>query len=133
MADGYVSLGVESLADEVEKAVMTTIRFNHRASLDLLKKAGQKARLYLSKKSPSRHDDGYISGWHTKTARDDDGYAEIVVYQKKKPGLTHLLEFGHEMFIAGVDQGRRVPAHPHIADAFAEGAEVLLKARVDNP
>ena len=55
----------------------------------------------------------------------------VRVYNDAKPSLTHLLEFGHEKWVHGVDTGGRVPARPHIADAADRGAEAVMEAMRD--
>lgn len=60
-------------------------------------------------KSTSPHKSGdYSRGWTSR--KDALGY---VIYNAKKPGLTHLLENGH---VTRNQYGtwKRTPAHPHI-------------------
>lgn len=67
----------------------------------------------------------YASGWSAK--KEGHGY---VVYNKKAPGLTHLLEHGH---VTRNKKGTfgRTPAHVHIApveqQAVKEYEETLRK------
>lgn len=62
-----------------------------------IKKLQQKSRKKTGK---------YAKGWDEKTINDTD----IVIYNKKKPGLTHLLEKGHAK-----RGGGRVSEFTHIA------------------
>lgn len=66
----------------------------------------------------------YAAGWHS-TTEEDMGHITVVVHNTSKPGLTHLLEKGHEKFIHGVDTGTRVRAYPHIEPAYEVGADKL--------
>lgn len=60
-------------------------------------------------KSTSPHESGdYSRGWTSR--KDALGY---VIYNAKKPGLTHVLENGH-VTRNQFGTWRRTPAHPHI-------------------
>lgn len=52
----------------------------------------------------------YKDGWASKVERENAVSIDIKVYNKKKPGLTHLLEKGHAK-----RGGGRVSGTPHIA------------------
>lgn len=69
----------------------------------------------------------YASGWRMETDYNHFGGYYVRVNNVTKPSLTHLLEFGHEKWIHGVDTGERVPAYPHIEKAYEAGAEAILK------
>lgn len=69
----------------------------------------------------------YAAGWSKTTEKDGIGFVKVVIHNKKKPGLTHLLEKGHEKWIHGVDTGERVPAYPHIESAYEVGADRLRR------
>lgn len=51
----------------------------------------------------------YADGWSVKYIRGMNGKFTFVVHNKNKPGLTHLLEKGHQL-----RQGGRARAIPHI-------------------
>ena len=53
---------------------------------------------------------GYQKGWAVKKTSAKAGQVSITVYNRKKPGLTHLLEKGHAK-----RGGGRVAGQPHIA------------------
>ena len=55
---------------------------------------------------------GYQKGWSVKKTSAKAGQVIITVYNRKKPGLTHLLEKGHAK-----RGGGRVAGQPHIAPA----------------
>ena len=55
---------------------------------------------------------GYQKGWAVKKTSAKAGQVSITVYNRKKPGLTHLLENGHAK-----RGGGRVAGQPHIAPA----------------
>lgn len=68
----------------------------------------------------------YAAGWGYETELGV-GHVKVTVHNKKKPGLTHLLEKGHEKFVDGVDTGERVRAYPHIEPAYEVGADRLRR------
>lgn len=68
----------------------------------------------------------YAAGWGYETELGV-GHVKVTVRNKEKPGLTHLLEKGHEKFVSGVDTGERVRAYPHIEPAYEVGADRLRR------
>ena len=93
-------------------------------------KGGRECVRQLQATSPS--DSGeYAQGWRSKPEPAAFGGYYVRVYNDAKPSLTHLLEFGHEKWVHGVDTGGRVPARPHIADAADRGAEAVMEAMRD--
>lgn len=74
------------------------------------REASQKLRGTSPKKTGE-----YASGWGSKQIDDKTA----VSYNKKMPGLTHLLEKGHVIRNKKGDFGR-APAHPHIAPVAEE-------------
>ena len=63
---------------------------------------------------------GYQKGWAVKKTSEKTGQVSITVYNRTKPGLTHLLEKGHAK-----RGGGRVSARPHIAAAEEAGIKKL--------
>ena len=69
----------------------------------------------------------YNAGWTSSIEREKASAIGIQVYNRKKPGLTHLLEKGHAK-----RGGGRVAGIPHIAPAEQQAVkeyEKRLKAR----
>lgn len=64
----------------------------------------------------------YEKGWKAYKYKPADGHVEAVVANKNAPGLTHLIENGHELFVYGRDTGRRTHARPHIKEAYENAA-----------
>jgi len=64
----------------------------------------------------------YEKGWTAYKYRLKDGHVEAVVANKNAPGLTHLIEKGHEKFVYGRDTGTRTRARPHIRTAYEHSA-----------
>lgn len=70
----------------------------------------------------------YKDGWGEKVISENATSVKVTVYNKKKPGLTHLLEKGHAK-----RGGGRVAGIPHIAPAeqlAINEYETKLKARL---
>ena len=64
----------------------------------------------------------YEKGWKAYKHEMRDGHVEAVVANKNAPGLTHLIEKGHEKFVYGRDTGERTKARPHIREAYERSA-----------
>ena len=101
MANGSVAVQMAQLLDEVNKDVEKSAKTNIQR---IAKESVQK----LKNTSPSKTGE-YASGWGTKKQGD----ADVVVYNRTAPGLTHLLENGHVIRNKKGTYGR-APAHKHI-------------------
>ena len=74
------------------------------------------------KAHPDRPEHLYEKGWVAYKHKMVDGHVEAVVANKNAPGLTHLIEKGHEKFVYGHDTGERTKARPHIKQAYEHSA-----------
>lgn len=85
--------------------------------IEKAQKAAAKAAIRTIKaKAPG--DGEYARGWKQKTEKTRTGVV-TTVYQGEKPGLPHLLEFGHAKV-----NGGRTRAFPHIAPAETEAMRI---------
>lgn len=88
-------------------------------ALQAAKKAAHETGLKVKKDLKARSRaygwKNYAKGWSMRT--DETG---ITIYNKLMPGLTFLLEFGHDVIRKGVKVGR-TKAYPHIKPAEATG------------
>lgn len=77
------------------------------------KKLAKQSEKELKKNSPRSKKDGdhYADGWTTKDTSKYAGRIDISIYNKKKPGLTHLLEDG----FLNARTGRYFHGKKHIA------------------
>ena len=100
MADSF-SVQMSEIFNEVEKIAKESMVRNVNG---VAKEAAQK----LKNTSPKKTGE-YSSGWATKK----QGETDVVVYNQKAPGLTHLLENGHVIRNKKGTFGR-ASAHKHI-------------------
>lgn len=147
-----VVVAPDNFAEAVHKMIEDNIEANEVVMREDVKRAGKVAAEWLRKNAPydsaakikskknvnrgQRKKEGthYRDGW-TSYFSDKMAFLHLctaTVATKHEPNLTHLLEFGHEMFIHGHDTGKRVPAYPHISKAYDIGKKVLESAKVDN-
>jgi hypothetical protein len=106
---------VDDLAGEIVLAVKTYTEEVGAAIEEAVRETAQALAADLRETSPK--DTGeYAKGW---TARKE-GPGRYVVYNKKKPQLTHLLEHGHAK-----SSGGRVEGRPHIKPAEERHAPQL--------
>lgn len=78
---------------------------------EAVKKAGKAGAKALQANSP-RKSGGYAGGWTSQEQKTRVG-STTVIYNGKKPGLAHLLEYGHAVVRKGKTVGR-ANEHPHI-------------------
>lgn len=120
------------IASEITKALQD---YSNEVALAVdkeAKKAASKLARELRDTSPRRNHSRkhYADGWKQRQTEKSKTVSEYTVYNADKPGLTHLLEFGHA--INGGTQ--RVKAYPHIAQAeekavnnFVEQVEKVIE------
>jgi hypothetical protein len=105
-------VGVGELAGAVDQILE---EYGNQALSAIMKaapRAARKARTALKETSPvGSHSRHYNAGWTVQTQGARSGLGiRVVVHNKTKPGLTHLLEHGHVL-----RNGGRASARPHIA------------------
>ena len=107
MAEG-IEIQIGQILDEYERLADSVVE---KASRKTARDAVQK----LKNTSPKRSGE-YASGWTSR--KQGKG---MVVYNRKAPGLTHLLENGHVVRNKYGTFGR-APAHKHIAPVADEAS-----------
>ena len=81
---------------------------------EAVKKAAKEGVNALKANSPrkAKNGGGYAGGWTSKEEKTRLG-STTIIYNGKKPGLAHLLEYGHAVIRKDVHVGDADP-HPHI-------------------
>lgn len=112
MASGRRLVGIGDLAGEV----MNILSEFTEACTEDVKKAAVDVAKDAKKKLQSNSPEGkgsrkghYKDGWTYSVEKDSAYQIGVTVHNKKKPGLTHLLEKGHAK-----RGGGRVEGNPHI-------------------
>lgn len=130
-------MGTKISIDELADAVMDALEeYNDLAAEEMeeiAKKVAKEGAKKLKAISPKGKGSGgrkghYADGWSVKYIREGASKFSFVVHNNKKPGLTHLLEFGHQL-----PQGGRAKAYPHIKEVEEwcnEEFERRVKARL---
>ena len=111
------SVRLEELGDEITAIVCDYVADVEDSAERDVRAVAQDVAADLQATSPRRHG-GYAGGWVAEP--DDEGASGSAyrIHNRKKPGLTHLLEKGH-------GGPHPAPAHPHIADAAERGFSEL--------
>jgi len=95
-----ITIGVEQATNKTAKQILNEVKAN------------------------ARHwgwSDKYVNGF-TKSDQSTPGSRKYVVWNRKYPGLVHLLEDGHALW-----QGGRARAYPHIYPAVRENIPTYEK------
>ena len=85
-----------------------------------VKKVANKCKKEIQANAPKKEGE-YAAGWRAKTVFESPNDIRMVIYNEKKPGLTHLLENGHAKV-----NGGRVAGIPHIRPAELNAEKELL-------
>lgn len=122
---------IDALGAEITKLMeeyASGVAADTKAEAKAVAKEAVKELKQTSPEGPGSRKGHYKDGWASKVERENAVSINIKVYNKKKPGLTHLLEKGHAK-----RGGGRVNGIPHIAPAEKQAAEEFekrLKARL---
>lgn len=111
MAD---KVSISNVSDAISQILTDYIGLAPAAFEEAGKAAAKATIKKLKATSPSKSGE-YAKGWKSQTTKTRTG-ASTVIYQGKKPGLPHLLEYGHPLVRGGRTVGQ-AKAFPHIADA----------------
>ena len=105
-------VSIDGLADAVLGALKEFNNLTEEEFEEIAKevaKEGTKKLKATSQKGEGSRKGHYADGWSVKYERTGNGKFNFVIHNRKKPGLTHLLEKGHQLW-----QGGRARAIPHI-------------------
>lgn len=122
---------IDALASEIVKLMeeyASEVAADTKVEAKAVAREAVKELKQISPEGPGSKKGHYKDGWASKVERENAVSINIKVYNKKKPGLTHLLEKGHAK-----RGGGRVEGKPHISKvekSAAENYEKRLKARL---
>ena len=102
---------VDRLSDEIMDALEEYKEMTDEVVQTAVDTVSKETRKIVQAGSPVQTG-GYQKGWAVKKTSAKAGQVSITVYNRNKPGLTHLLEKGHAK-----RGGGRVAGQPHIAPA----------------
>ena len=109
----------------MSSAIMEALEEYKEVTDEVVKNAvnsvSKEAKTIAKTGSPDRYG-GYKQGWTVKKTVDRSSQVSVTIHNRKKPGLTHLLEKGHAK-----RGGGRVAAQVHIAPAEASAEKQLLE------
>ena len=98
------SISTNELAEEVMKALNEYKDVTEKDFEEIAKAVAREGTKKLKATSPKGRGSRkghYADGWGVTYFRKGNGKFQFVVHNKKKPGLTHLLENGHALNIGG--------------------------------
>lgn len=122
---------IDALAGEVTKLMeeyASEVATDMKTEAKAVAKEAVKELKQISPEGAGSKKGHYKEGWASKVESENAVSIGIRVYNRKKPGLTHLLEKGHAK-----RGGGRVEGQPHISTAeenAIENYEKRLKERL---
>lgn len=124
-------IGIDSLGKEIAKMMeeyASEVAADIKAEARVVAKETVKELKKTSPDGPGSRKGHYKDGWASKVETENAVSIGIQIYNKKKPGLTHLLEKGHAK-----RGGGRVEGIPHIGPVEKQAVkdyEKRLKGRL---
>lgn len=116
---------MDKLTVQVNSILAQYTKDINETMLDVLNTTSKEGVKKLKATSPKAPGGGkYAKSWAVKKVN-----GTFTIYNKQ-PGLTHLLENGHDVVVNGKKVGR-APAHPHIKEVD-EWLEETLMQRLEN-
>ena len=104
-------ISVDQLSSEIMSALDEYKKVTDEVVKTAVNSVSKETKVMVQAGSPVKSG-GYQKGWAVKKTSEKTGQVSITVYNRTKPGLTHLLEKGHAK-----RGGGRVAGKPHIAPA----------------
>ena len=108
----------ETIAEPLDQMFSEYYRDSRERMKETTEQTGRECAKKLKSASPKRTGK-YASGWGKENTTVTMGGPSTTVWNKKYPGLTHLLEYGH----VNSNGTGRTPAHPHIKSVEQEMSE----------
>lgn len=115
------AINIDSLANEVAKALEEYSKETKNALKDETKKAAEKCAKKVSENSKVFGGTGrYAKGWACKKVFESPEDIRFTVHNRTDYQLTHLLEYGHAKVLWGKKTGQKVTGRAHVRPAEEE-------------
>lgn len=108
----YIKMSLEEYNGQVNRVIVESTK-------ELSKKVKPELKGYSRRGGQLYRTGVYRSGWARRTI-NKKGIFQIMTYNKKKPTLVHLLEFGHRPPMVSARP------YPHVAKTELKYLEILL-------
>ncbi len=122
------NISIDQLANEIAKGLQEyssdVIDGIDEASERIVKNAVKELKAESPKKTGE-----YAKGWAKKTEKKFGETNSHIIYNKNKPGLTHLLEYGHAKRGGGRVEGKSHirPVEEQMINEFTAEVEKVVK------
>lgn len=122
------NIDVNQLANEIAKGLAEYSKYIIEGIDEVSESITKKVVKELKVKSPKRTKK-YAKGWTKKTIKKFGETNSHIIYNKNKPGLTHLLEYGHAKRGGGRVEGipHIRPVEEQVIEEFASEVEKVIK------
>lgn len=115
------TVDVDGLSDAVMEQLKQYSIATQKEINAAAKEVGKACAKQLRRTSPKGQGE-YAKGWTSTVAYESLDDVRVVVHNKAKPQIVHLLEHGHAKV-----NGGRVPGIPHVAPAEENAAESFTR------
>lgn len=106
-------VNIEDMTDAIISALKEYSKISEEEMMEIAREVAKEGVSKLKATSPrGKSKNSYAKGWAVKYIRVGSNKFNFIIYNRTKPGLTHLLEKGHQI-VQG--KGGRAKAYPHIA------------------
>jgi len=114
---------IDNLADEIAKS-LTLYTAEVTEELEKVKKKVTRDGVKRLREGSPKDSGRYAAGW---TMTQQDG--ALIIHNKNKPQLTHLLEYGHAKRTGGRVAGKRhiEPVEAKIVEEFENAVEKVVR------
>lgn len=122
------NISVDQLANEIAKDLAEYTKDIIEGIDEASEKISKNAVKKLKQDSP-KNTKKYSKGWAVKTEKKYGETNSHIIYNKNKPGLTHLLEYGHAKRGGGRVQGKSHigPVEEQVINEFTAEVEKVVK------
>lgn len=122
------TINVNELADSVIEALQEYSEEITGQVKAEIKECAKECAKIIKTNSPKESGE-YKKGWKSKITFENENDIRVIVYNAKKPQLTHLLENGHAKVSGGRVEGTAhiKPAEEWLKDELEEKIKVAIK------